>query len=69
MKEPGTCLMPVRHSQAGTEASGVSSNGHALKGAQRKMKITPTPPSPVEEEGILPAHPDVSTVKRRGIFI
>jgi len=33
------------------------------------MKITPTPPSPVKGEGILPAHPDVSTVKRRGIFI
>ncbi|PIY21904.1 MAG: hypothetical protein COZ11_14610, partial [Deltaproteobacteria bacterium CG_4_10_14_3_um_filter_51_14] len=25
-------------------------NGHALKGAQRSMKITPTPPSPVKGE-------------------
>jgi len=27
------------------------------------MKITPTPPSPVEGEGIMTLHPDVSTVK------
>jgi len=33
------------------------------------MKITPTPPSPVKGEGIMPLHPDVSTVKERGIFI
>ena len=44
-------------------------NGHALKGAQRKMKITPTPPSPVEGEGIMPRHPGVSTLKGRGIVI
>jgi len=29
----------------------------------------PHPASPVEGEGILPAHPGVSTVKRRGISI
>jgi len=32
------------------------------------MKITPTPPSPVEGDGIMPPHPDVSTVKRNGYF-
>jgi len=31
------------------------------------MKITPTPPSPVEGEGIMPLHHDVSTV-REGAF-
>jgi len=30
------------------------------------MKITPTPPSPFEGEGIMPPHPDVSTVKGEG---
>jgi len=30
------------------------------------MKITPTPPSPVEGEGIIPAHPAVSMVKGEG---
>jgi len=30
------------------------------------MKITPTPPSPVEGEGIIPPLPDVSTVKGEG---
>jgi len=33
------------------------------------MKITPTHPSHVEGEGIMPLHPDVSTVKGRGFFI
>jgi len=32
------------------------------------MKITPTPPSLVEGEGIMMPHPDVSTVKRNGYF-
>ena len=30
------------------------------------MKITPTPPSPVEGEGIMPAYPDASKVKGEG---
>jgi len=38
------------------------------------MEITPTPPSPVEGEGTMPAYPGVSTekgggMKGRGIFI
>jgi len=30
------------------------------------MKITPTPPSPVKGEGIMPVFPDVSAVKGEG---
>ncbi|PIP47621.1 MAG: hypothetical protein COX16_03570 [Deltaproteobacteria bacterium CG23_combo_of_CG06-09_8_20_14_all_51_20] len=32
------------------------------------MNITPTPPSPVEGEGIMPPHPDTSPVEEEEIM-